>query len=163
MALDLLNDDYLDSRELIDYLEELKDDFLTDYNSMIEELNEESEQDEDFEPYEEAEDFDEIDEELLDTHLPDYFNLIADFEEIELVQAFVDELEGYGDFSHGEVIISRDHFADYCKEMLQDCGDLPRDLPSYIESNIDWDGVADDLEADYVSAYYGNREYLMRA
>ena len=50
---------------------------------------------------------------------------------------------------YGETMIRESYMTDYLRELVIDIGDLPRDLPFYIESNIDWDGVCDDLMMDY--------------
>ena len=51
-----------------------------------------------------------------------------------------------GDWYPGAMIADR-HFRDYAREMLEDCGDIPRDLPSYIE--IDWEATARNIRLDY--------------
>lgn len=140
-----IGEDILDTRDLIQYLEELKDNFLSSYNEV--------------EGVEDVEDFDEIDEGEV---YENAYHLMTDLEDIQHLQSFHDELEGYGDFEYGATLIHRDYFTDYCKDLLEDCGDLPRDLPFYIENNINWGGVANDLEMDYTSATIDNQEYLMR-
>lgn len=42
-----------------------------------------------------------------------------------------------------------DNKANWARELCEDCGDIPDNLPVYIRDNIDWDGVADDLLNDY--------------
>lgn len=61
-----------------------------------------------------------------------------------------------------EYMIAEDHFTDYCKELVSDLGYLPDDLPSFIESNINWDGVASDLKADYSTVTLDGEDYLHR-
>ena len=39
---------------------------------------------------------------------------------------------------------------DFTMELLESCGDIPQDLPSYI--HIDWEGTARDIMMDYSSA-----------
>jgi hypothetical protein len=82
--------------------------------------------------------------------------------------ALLDELEGNGGDEQWRgnwypvTLINESYFADYCNELLIDCGDLPRDLPFYIESNIDWDGVAQDLKVDYSEVTYNEETYYYR-
>ncbi len=45
-------------------------------------------------------------------------------------------------------------------KLLEDIGDLPSDLPSYIE--IDWDKTADNLRVDYSEVEYQGTTYLVR-
>lgn len=72
------------------------------------------------------------------------------------------ELEYYGD-SIESTLISDDYFEDYCKELVTDLGYLPQDLPGFISSNIDWEGVADDLRVDYTNITLDGEDYLIRA
>jgi antirestriction protein len=39
---------------------------------------------------------------------------------------------------------------DFVQELLEDCGDIPSDLPHYI--HIDWKGTARDIMMDYAEA-----------
>lgn len=73
------------------------------------------------------------------------------------IEAFCAPFEGYSDWQHGETLIEEEHFIDYIKELLQDIGDLPSDLPSYLV--IDWDATADNLAHDYML----DNGYYMRA
>jgi hypothetical protein len=84
-------------------------------------------------------------------------------EELEALTALQDELEGYApDWKYGTTLIRDSYFEEYCKELVKDIGDLPNNLPSYIESNINWDGVADDLKVDYTSAEWDGVTYWVR-
>lgn len=102
---------------------------------------------------------------------------VADARELlEILAKFVGEFGESGDLeepdtivdalntisSDEEYMISVDHFTDYCKELVSDLGYLPDNLPAFIESNIDWDGVADDLKADYSTVTLDGEEYLHR-
>jgi hypothetical protein len=79
--------------------------------------------------------------------------------ELEELQSARDEI---GEWIHGETMIPRDKWEDYCRELVEDCGYLPKDLPGFIENNINWSGVADDLEADYGSLTLDGTDYLYR-
>jgi hypothetical protein len=46
-------------------------------------------------------------------------------------------------------LIRDHHFTDYCRELCEDIGAVPRDLPAYIA--IDWDETASNLMVDYSS------------
>jgi DNA repair exonuclease SbcCD ATPase subunit len=81
----------------------------------------------------------------------------AELKELEEIESEV------GSFRDGETMIPEDEFTDYCREMLEDIGDLPKNLPAYIENNIDWDGVASDLKADYIEITYQDETYLVRS
>jgi hypothetical protein len=82
-------------------------------------------------------------------------------DELASLTALADEASQYSeDWSYGSTLIRRSHFTDYCKELLEDCGDLPKNLPSYIE--IDWEATARNLEVDYTPVDFGGVEYLIR-
>ena len=142
-------EDTLYSNDLIAHLEELKDDFVTSFNEWANE-----------EGHQTIENFEDDDKDILFS-VSYGGDLIAESEEIENLSNFISELEDYGDFAHGETIIHRDNFEDYIKEMLDDCGDVSHDMPSYIV--IDWEATVDNLEVDYITAEWDGEEYLMRA
>ena len=63
------------------------------------------------------------------------------------------ELVGYGGDEQWRgdwypVTLVRDsHFTDYARELLEECGTIPRDLPSWVE--IDWEATARNVRIDY--------------
>ena len=87
----------------------------------------------------------------------------ADFgadEQKELAE--LEELESeVSEWSDGNTLIPESEFTDYCREMLEDCGALPKGLPHYVV--IDWDATADNLKADYSTAEFQGETYLYRA
>jgi hypothetical protein len=74
-------------------------------------------------------------------------------EEFEIIHAILEDLKGYGGDEQwkGEWypshLIRYSYFSDYAREMLEDCGLLPRDLPHYIA--IDWIATAENILVDY--------------
>lgn len=152
-----INSDVFDSRDLIEYKTELEQEILDTYMEWAENHNENIEDDED--ELDIPLTFDEVD---IDEE--DFTSTCSDLiEEYEGIRDFVEELEGYGDFDHGETLIHEDYFEEYCKQLCQDCGYIPSDLPAFIENNIDWDAVSSDLMVDYTSANYNGSTYYMRA
>ena len=79
-------------------------------------------------------------------------------------QAELEELETLSDevseWSSGNQPIPEDDFEDYCQELCEDIGDIPKDLPSYIV--IDWEATARNLKADYAECEYQGTTYLYR-
>lgn len=57
-------------------------------------------------------------------------------------------------------LIREDYFTDYCIDLIQDIGDLPKDIPSYLV--IDWEATADNLRYDYSETSIGDNDYLFR-
>lgn len=84
-----------------------------------------------------------------------------DAAELATLRALAEQCEGYGDWSHGETLIHRDYWTGYVQELLQDLDVLPRDMPAYLV--IDWDATAGNIEADYMSVDFDGAEYLMRS
>jgi hypothetical protein len=82
-------------------------------------------------------------------------------EELNLLKSVAEEGEGYSDWEHGETLINSNYWVDYCAQMVKDIGDLPQDIPNYIE--IDWQGTADNLSNDYSRIDVGNSEFYIRS
>ena len=79
----------------------------------------------------------------------------AELEELEALSEEVSE------WTSGNQLIPEDDFEDYCQELCEDIGDIPRDLPSYIV--IDWEATARNLKADYSEIEYQGTTYLYRS
>ena len=58
-------------------------------------------------------------------------------------------------------MIHRDYWVEYCQQLLEDIGYMPKDLPSWIV--IDREATADNMEADYHVVDFGGEDYLIRA
>ena len=56
--------------------------------------------------------------------------------------------------------ISDSYFTDYCRELVQDIGDLPSTIPGYLV--IDWEATANNLRADYSSVELDGATYWYR-
>lgn len=97
-------------------------------------------------------------------------NIKSESEEVEFseLRVLLDEIKGNGGDEQWKgdwypiTLINESYFTDYCEELVKDCGDLPRDLPAYIESNICWDGVANDLILDYSEVTFYDEIYYYR-
>ena len=46
-------------------------------------------------------------------------------------------------------LIRESYFTDYARDLLEDCGTIPADLPHFV--HIDWEATARDLLVDYTS------------
>lgn len=64
-----------------------------------------------------------------------------------------------GDWYPGTLIHDR-YFADYARELVEDCDDIPRDLPHYIE--VDWDATARNIRIDYTCIDIDGNTYWYR-
>lgn len=74
-----------------------------------------------------------------------------------------EDCEGYvSDWGYGVPLIRESYWVGYCKELVVDTDGLPNNLPLYIKDNIDWDGVAEDLKADYTETEFDGVTYFVR-
>ena len=83
-------------------------------------------------------------------------------DELDALKALQDEADGSPDWPHGKTLIRDSYFTEYAEELCKDIGDLPHELPWYIENHIDWDGVAEELKADYMDVDFGGVSYFIR-
>lgn len=82
-------------------------------------------------------------------------------EELAALKSLAEEASGYAaDWEYGETLIRDSYFVEYCQELLEDCGDLPKDLPHYIE--IDWKATARNIRMDYTSVNFDGVTYWIR-
>jgi len=132
--------DIIDSRDVIERIEELESE-LEDLESEIDDTNIE------------------IDQAKKDLEGWKELNL----EELEALKKLEDEAEGSPDWSYGEQLISESYFTNYCQELCQDIGDIPKELPWYIADHIDWDGVAREIKMDYMEVDFDGVSYFIRA
>lgn len=139
-----MSDQVIDTRDLIERRDELKELIHSDFIET-------------FPQYEDRTDsFEDI---LLDEEeIQDWKEGFTDeLEEIEQI----DEIESdCTDFQHGETLINDGYFEDYCKEMCEDCGNISKDFPRWIE--IDWDATANNMKEDYTSVTYRGEVYYTR-
>ena len=138
---------YLDTRDLEIERTELKQEILNDFLEV-------------FPQYEDMTDtFEDIrlDEEEIESWRDNWQT------ELEVIED-INELENSvgSEWSYGVTLIDEDDFQDYCEELVSDIGDLPKDLPSYISNNIDWEGIAEDLKVDYSEVEFRGTTYLFR-
>lgn len=105
--------------------------------------------------------------EKLDAELQQNYTLPADErKEFATLTAILEELQGNGGDEQWRgdwypvTLIRESYFTDYCQELCEDIGDLPRDLPSYIE--IDWEATARNLAVDYSEVDVDGVTYFYR-
>ena len=134
------NEDTLDSRDVIERIEALESE-LEDLESEIDDTNIE------------------IDQAKRD--LADWKE--SNLNELEALKKLEDEASGSPDWIYGEILIRESYFAEYCEELCKDIGDIPKDLPWYIAGHIDWEGVAREIEMDYMEVDFDGVSYFIRA
>lgn len=74
-------------------------------------------------------------------------------------EAVADALESSRD-EHSSEFIADHYFVDAMRELVQDIGDLPAEIPAYLE--IDWDATAENLKQDYSDIEIEGNSYYIR-
>ena len=64
------------------------------------------------------------------------------------------------DWHYVATFIHADYFTEYTKELLNDIGYLPADMPDWIV--IDWRKTADNIKADYTEVDFDGETYYVR-
>jgi hypothetical protein len=81
-----------------------------------------------------------------------------DYDEYKELKAIC-EAEG-GEFTSGTTCIKDEYFEEYAEELVQEIGDMPNGVPSYIV--IDWVATAENIKQDYTNFTIGNDTYWYR-
>lgn len=138
---------YLDTRDLIEERENLKQQILDNWNEKFNQ---------------EVDTFEEIDftEETLDNYevesFQDYWD--KEYTEINAINTLEDEVGS--EWEYGVTLISEDDFEEYCENFIDDCGYISKDTPGLIRNNIDWSGIADDMKQYYTEVEFRGTIYL---
>ena len=66
-------------------------------------------------------------------------------ERLDMLSELLSEADNYG----CDYLVNDSYFEEYVQDLLEDCGDIPRDLPHYIV--IDWDATAKNIQMDYTA------------
>ena len=111
--MSITNDmDVIDSRDIIDRLEEMEADLREQYESEETPLT-----------------FNEWLEDTKDEDIDDYLTL----------KEFAEKCEQYSsDWEYGVILIHEDYFHEYMDQMIEDCYGLPKDLPFWATITSDY-------------------------
>lgn len=83
-------------------------------------------------------------------------------EELAILKQLAEEGEAVSsDWKSGVGLVNRDYWEEYCEELVKETGDLPDNLPSYLV--IDWLATAENIEEDYRSIWFDGEEFLIRS
>jgi hypothetical protein len=79
----------------------------------------------------------------------------------KIYKELLEAKEEIPEFEDGNTLIRTGKaWVDYVKDLLEDVGDLPKNLPHYIE--IDWEKTADNIAVDYSEITLDGNIYLYR-
>jgi hypothetical protein len=82
--------------------------------------------------------------------------------ELKTLEAVASDGEGYGDWDHGETLIRETYFIEYAQQLAEDIGAIDPKA-SWPNGCIDWEKAADELRVDYTEVDFDGVTYLMRA
>ena len=134
-------DNTIDSRDVIARIEELEVKFNEYNEDMIESAHVEGRK---------------IPDPLT---IADWADLFEEGEELRALKALAEQGEDYApDWEYGAQLIHEDYFEEAMDELLEDCGDIPKDLPSYLTITVDYDA----LEQDYTELDFDGQTYYIR-
>ena len=77
-------------------------------------------------------------------------------EELRVLSVLLEEADDYG----CDYLVNDSYFAEYARDLVEDVGDIPRDLPHYIV--IDWDATADNIRQDYTAFEFRGKTFWGR-
>ena len=88
-------------------------------------------------------------------------------DELRDLRALASEAEGYADdWKHGETLIRESYFEDHIRELVDDCYTMPEGFNSgewpWRHMTMDWKAAADEARQDYSEVEFGDVTYLIR-
>ena len=91
--------------------------------------------------------------------LVEEFDNSEEGQELIALIALAEQGEDYApDWKYGAQLIHEDYFEEAMDELLEECGDIPRDLPSYLTITVDYDA----LKQDYTALDFDGQTYYIR-
>lgn len=85
-----------------------------------------------------------------------------DADELRILKALADEASGYAsDWKYGETLIRDSYFRDYAEQLADDIGAIDRNA-SWPVNCIDWDQAARELQMDYSAVDFDGVTYWIR-
>lgn len=138
------SDDVIDSRDVIQALEELDAEFQSRYDEYLDDLDGEGEE-LDFEDW------------LYD----------QDTSELDALKSLTEQAENSPDWEYGETLIRESYFTRYIEELIDDCYELPKEFNSgnwpWRHMTMDYEAAAEETKVDYMEVDFDGVTYLIRA
>ena len=161
--------DILDSRDIIERIEELESELSQHIENTAEHFDDEDIRDDIYRGKFEPSDIRNMHtliplakRESVIESLDDWIEWEAsEFEELEALRKLVSEAEGSPDWEYGEILIRDSYFKTYAQDLAEDCG-LLSDSQTWPGRCIDWWKAAEELQMDYFSVDFAGVEYWIR-
>lgn len=139
-------DDVIDSRDVIERIEELGEE-------LADKLNAVTKTDDWY-----ADNLSEGNYQFMVNSLPESDK--DDIEEYWMLIALAEECELYNsDWEYGVSLIRYSYFEDYMDEIIEDCYELPKDLPHWMSMELDYEA----LKQDYTEVEFDDITYYIRS
>lgn len=159
MAGDLRGDDRIDSRDVIERMEELESELRDAHDTEFVEWV-----DSDRVPDDKSDE--------VPAGFEDWLKWVQDTgpghlywdeaDEYLALRDLAEEAAPYSaDWRYGEQLIRADKFVEYAKELADDIGAIDREA-RWPLNHIDWDAAAEELKIDYTEVDFDGTTYLMR-
>lgn len=139
-------DDVIDSRDVIERIEELGEELADKLNAVTktDDWN--------------SENLSEGNYQFMVNSLPESDK--DDIEEYWMLIALAEECEPYdSDWEYGVSLIRYSYFEDYMDEMIEDCYELPKDMPFWMTVTYDYEA----LKQDYTEVEFDDVTYYIRS
>lgn len=148
-------DDIIDSRDVIARIEELQD----EHTALEDTLTEAEEALDAFDPEQGGGDEAELHQNVH--HARTALEAWDGAAELATLEALAKEGEQYApDWRYGATLIRESYFERYCEELVEDIGDMPKGVPSYVV--VDWEATARNIKVDYTEVEFDDITYLVR-
>lgn len=89
-----------------------------------------------------------------------------DAHELKALLALADEADCSPDWLYGETLIHEDYFTDYIEELINDCYELPKEFNfndwPWRHMTIDYEAAADEAKQDYIEVKFDGATYYIR-
>ena len=88
-----------------------------------------------------------------------------DAHELKALLALADEADCSPGWSYGEMLINEDYFTEYIEELINDCYDLPKEFNSdgwpWRHMTLDYEAAADEARQDYTEVTFDGQTYYI--
>lgn len=149
------SDDVIDSRDIIERIEELE----STLEAAHDQETEEGATNLDFDEWLEA-----VIKDQSAAHAHEYWD---DANELRTLQALASEAEDSPDWVYGETLINEAYFTDYIEQLIDDCYEMPKEINSgdwpYRHITIDYAAAAEEAKVDYSEVTFDGVIFLIRA
>lgn len=81
--------------------------------------------------------------------------------ELDILRDLAEQGEGYSDWLHGAQLISDSHFQEYAREFASDIGATNRET-EWPSCHVDWEAAAEALQQDYSCIQFDGEDYWVR-